>query len=119
MKLSLIASAALAVVILLIGWRNQSRIGSIRETQAKLTADAARLGLSTDLPEGSTPSSSRRDRPNREAAAKATASELIDFAKEIEALEKSGRKPEEMEKFQERILEFMDRMASLDSVQLK
>src|SRR5690606_32517458 len=65
-------------------------------------------------------SASHRQRPDREAAAKATAAEVIAFAKEMEALQKAGKEPDSgMDHFQERVLDLMDRMSSLDSTQLK
>lgn len=120
MKISLLLSALLAGVILLIGWRNQVRLGTLAETRTRLVADAAASGIPTD--DGNTADSStgrRERRPDKDASAKATAADLIAFAQEMEALQKSGEKPEDMAKFQERILGFMDRMSAMDATQLK
>ncbi len=121
MKHTLIITAGLAVAIGLVGWRNQSRISTIRTERQALHAEAERLGVTTgaEAPEaGATPD--HRRRPDREAAARATAAEVIAFAKEMEAMQKQGGNPNaDMEGFQERILGLMDRMTSLDSTQLK
>ena len=120
MKISLLFSALLAGAILLIGWRNQVRLGTLGETRSQLSAEAARLGISADAADAADASSSRRERrPDKDASTKATAADLIAFAQEMEALQKSGEKPEDMAKFQERILGFMDRMSAMDAAQLK
>ncbi len=121
MKHSLIITAGLAVAIGLVGWRNQSRISTIRIERQALHAEAERLGITTgEAAEGEEASINHRRRPDREAAAKATAAEVIAFAKEMEAMQKQGKDPNaDMTGFQERVLALMDRMTSLDSAQLK
>ncbi len=119
MKISLIVSAVLALLIVALGWRNQEQISAVRETHAKLVAEADHLGISGTDGAGAATGTARRDRPDRGAAAKATAAELVAFAKEMEALEKSGGKPEDMEKFQLRVLGFMERMVSLSPAESK
>jgi hypothetical protein len=121
MKHTLIITAGLAVAIGLVGWRNQSRISTIQAERKSLYAEAEKLGISTgaDSPDAEAGPNHRR-RPDREAAAKATAAEVIAFAKEMEAIQKQGENPNtDMAGFQERVLALMDRMTSLDSVQLK
>lgn len=121
MKHTLIITAGLAVAIGLVGWRNQSRISTIRTERQALYSEAERLGITTgaESPEAETTAAHRR-RPDREAAAKATAAEVIAFAKEMEAMQKQGGNPNaDMAGFQERVLALMDRMTSLDSAQLK
>ncbi|RYD38635.1 MAG: hypothetical protein EOP87_01220 [Verrucomicrobiaceae bacterium] len=120
MKRTLIITTGLALVIGLVGWRNQSRISSIQSERKALHAEAERLGITTGREDaGTEASAATRRRPDREAAVKATAAEVIAFAKEMEAMEKQGGNPNAMEGFQERILGLMDRMTSLDSAQLK
>jgi len=120
MKTTLTITAAVAIIIGIAGWRNQSRITVIRNDRKALQAEATRLGIdaSTGTSEASG-SPSHRQRPDRETAAKATAAEIIAFAREMDAMQKSGGKPADMERFQERVLGLMERMTLLDSTQLK
>lgn len=120
MKTTLIITAVLAVLIGVAGWSNQKRITSIREDQKSLQQEATRLGLSSSTGEaGTTDSPPLRPRPDREAAAKATAADIIAFAREMDAMKNAGETPADMERFQERVLSLMERMTSLDSTQLK
>ncbi|WAC20575.1 hypothetical protein OVA24_04180 [Luteolibacter sp. SL250] len=121
MKRTLAITAGLALAIGLAGWRNQGRISTIQAERKALHAEAEKLGITTGADTAGTEAAAEhRRRPDREAAAKATAAEVIAFAKEMEAMQKQGGNPNaDMEGFQERILGLMDRMTSLDSAQLK
>jgi hypothetical protein len=119
MKFSILLSVALAAIFVAIGWNHQSRIGAARDTHRKLVAQAASLGIGSGAEESSGALSTRRDRPDREAVAKTTAVELIAFAKEMEELQKNKPGSEDAEKNQQRVLDFMERLASLDAAQIK
>lgn len=120
MKFSLAASALIALLFALFGWQKETRLASLRETSAKLTAEATRLGLSTDTsPSSTTSSRSRRDRPDPAASVKTLTADLVTFANEVEQIEKSGRDTSEIENFQQRVADLIDRLASLDSTRLK
>lgn len=120
MKTSIIISVILALLVGFVGWRNQSKMAAFREERKALETEASRLGISSNQEDATSGSATaHRQRPNREATARATAADMIAFAREMDALQKSGGEPSEMGRFQERVLELMDRMASLDSSQLK
>ncbi len=116
-------SLAIAVLILAIGasfgWRDHQQIVAARETQGQLAAEAATLGIAIDPSHPGDPSRiTKHDRQNHEVDAKLFATELIAFAKEMEAMEKkAGGQPDEA--MQKRIMDLIDRMLSLDSAQLK
>ena len=101
-----------------LGWQDHQRFVAVREHHAKLVTEAASLGIALDSSNPAAPVRvTKRERENREADAKLAAAEFIAFAKEMEAMEKKGGPPDEAT--MKRIMEFMDRMMSLDSAQLK
>jgi cell fate (sporulation/competence/biofilm development) regulator YlbF (YheA/YmcA/DUF963 family) len=118
MKISIAASILILLVAALFGFQNHQRLVTVRASHAKLVASAAQLGITIDP---SRPDDSvritKRERVDKEADAKAAAAEFIAFAREMEAMQKKGGPPDESQ--QKRVLEFMDRMMSLDSAQLK
>lgn len=116
------ASIVLTFIILAIGatlrWQDHQRLEVIRTEHDKLVAMAAGAGIT--LGEGDSGHGIRvtkREREDREAIARLAASDLIAFAREMEAMEESGKGKDE--NMQKRILEMMDRMMALDSSQLK
>jgi hypothetical protein len=121
MKHTLIITAGLALAIGIIGWRNQSRISTIQAERKALHAEAEKLGITSGAEtSGTEAAAAHRRRPDRDAAAKATAADIIAFAKENDAMRKQGGNPNvDMESFQERVLGLMERITSLDSAQLK
>lgn len=118
MRISIAASILILLLAALFGLPNHQRLVSVREGHAKLVAAAARLGVSIDPSRPDDPVRiTKRERDDREADAKRAAAEFIAFAKEMEAMDKEGGPPDEAQ--QKRMMEFMDRMMSLDSAQLK
>lgn len=116
-------STALAVLILALaaglGWRGHHQLASIRESHAKLIAEAATLGISPDPanPTERVLVTKHAEREDKQAAAKLAAAQFIAFAKKMETLKKTGERPDEA--MQKRIMEIMDLMMSLDASQLK
>ncbi|MES2922972.1 MAG: hypothetical protein V4819_15560 [Verrucomicrobiota bacterium] len=118
MKLSIAVSLLILAAAASLGWHDHQRLTSVRESHAKLIAEAAQLGISVDPKNSADPVRvTKRERENREAEAKQAAADFIAFAKEMEVIEKKGGSPDEAT--QKKIMEFMDRMMSLDSAQLK
>ncbi|HSP43800.1 MAG TPA: hypothetical protein VLO11_13080 [Luteolibacter sp.] len=119
MKLSIILSAIILIVAAAFGWQGQRQLVSVRTTHAKLVEEAAALGISTGTGEsGNLRARTRREaRPDKVAEAKSVAAELIAFAREMEEFEKSGERPDA--ETMKRIVDFMDRMLSLDASQMK
>ena len=118
MKISIAASILILLVAALFGVPNQKRLTVVRQSHAKLVAEAAQLGISLDPSNPADPVRiTKRGRGNKEAEAKLAAADYIAFSKEREAIEKNGGPPDEAQ--QKRIMEIRDRMMSLDSAQLK
>ena len=118
MKISIAFSALILVIAAGLGWQNHQQLDSTRQHHAKLVAEAATLGMTLDPSHPADPVRvTKRERENREADAKQAAVEFIAFAKEMEAIEKKGSPPDEATR--KKIMEFMDRMMSLDASQLK
>jgi hypothetical protein len=119
MKLSIFISAIILIVAAAFGWQGQRQLISVRTTHDKLVKEAAALGIATGS-DGSTNqaiATRRHERPDKVAAAKAVAAELIAFAREMEEFEESGEQPDA--EAMKRIVDFMDRMLSLDASQMK
>ncbi len=118
-------SLALALVILVVaagfGWRDHRRIVAARDTHQHLAAEAASRGIAVTDPtaDGGVESArlTKRQRESSEADARLVAADLIAFAKELEAIQKAGGEFDES--FQQRIIEYLDRLLSLDAANLK
>lgn len=121
MRISIALSFLILAIGAAIGWQDHRRLLSVTEVHRQLVTEAATLGIVTDPSNPSAaPRITKHERENREVSAKDTAAELIAFAKEMDALEKSGKhQPDDMIAFQKRILEMMDKMAALDSEGVK
>lgn len=118
MKISLALAFFILLIAGLFGISNQQRLATVREQHAKLSASAAELGISIDPSQPADPvRSTKRERENKEAAARDVANQFIAFSKEMEALEKNGEQPDEATR--KRIMDLMDRMMMLDTSQLK
>jgi hypothetical protein len=90
----------------------------LRENYTQLAAEAATFGIALDPSRPSDPVRiTRRERENMEVDAKATATDLIAFAKEMEARGSWNGLGDEAQ--QKRTTEITSRMVSLDSAQLK
>jgi hypothetical protein len=118
MKISIGLSILILLIASLFGISNQQRLTVVREHHATLTASAAQHGISIDPSNPDDPvRSTKRERENKEAAARVVADEFITFAREMEALEKKGE--HQHEAMRKRTIDLMDRMMSLDTTQLK
>ena len=119
MKISIALSVVILAVGAMFGWHDHQQLVVVRETHEKLVAEAAGLGISVDHANSSNPVrvTKRSEREDKEAEARLAAKDFIAFAKEMEAIEKKGGPPDEA--MQKRIMDFMDRMMSLDAGQLK
>ncbi|RYD21520.1 MAG: hypothetical protein EOP88_11110 [Verrucomicrobiaceae bacterium] len=116
------ASIALSLLILaigaILGLQDQRRLASVRASHDKLVAEAAGSGITVDSanPEDSL-RVTKREREDKEAEARDAAAKFIAFAKEMEAIQKKGGPPDAAT--QKRIMDFLDRILSLDAAQLK
>jgi len=118
MKKSIMVAIAILALGAVPGFFQQQRLSALREDHRKLAAAAVKLGLSLDS--AGVPSDARltkRQREDREKHALATGAELIALARELEAHEKGGGKPDDG--FQKRAMETMVRLLGLDAAQLK
>ena len=118
MKISILVSLLILGVAGIFGWKNQREITEITVTREALVAEAALLGITLDA-DGSPKldRSTKRPREDKEAEAREAARDFIAFAKEMEEFKESGEQPDEAT--QERMMDFVDRMISLDADQLK
>jgi hypothetical protein len=118
MSATLKKSIVLSLVILALGaaarLRQQQQLSVLRENYQKLTAEAGPLGVTGDPSE---PRLTKRQREQRDNQALAMVGEWIALTKEIEALEKSGERPDEATA--ERYEAFLSRLDELDLSQLK
>jgi hypothetical protein len=119
MKISIALSILILAIAAGFGWQGHERLASVRASHAKLIAEAAALGISTGSARsnGGPLVTRHAEREDKQAAAKEAAAKFIAFAKEMDAMEKSGTRPDEAT--QKRIMEFMELMMSLDASQLK
>lgn len=116
MKPPLVLSLLILAVGAAIGWSDHQRLLTVRAAHDQTVTEAAKRGISVDSSnEAATVRVTKRERENREAAARLLAADCIGFAKEKEALRKKRGEPDEA--FQKRELDFDDRMKSLDSGQ--
>jgi hypothetical protein len=118
MKISIAISILILAVAAIFGWTDHQRLAAVTEIHRSLSAEAAALGLSIDLenPAGAAPVT-KRPRGDRDAKARIAAKELIAFAIEMEAYKEKGDQSDGA--MQDRIVEFMDLMLSLDAGQMK
>ena len=88
------SSIILAIVILALGALpavfRQQRLAALRQDRQDLTTEAAKLGLPVDALDGAEPRITKRQRADLERHARTTADEVVSFAMELEAMEKSG-----------------------------
>lgn len=119
MKISISLSILILVLAAGFGWHGHERLAGVRASHAKLVAEAAALGISTDPahPDGHPLVTKHAEREDKQAAAKDAAAKFIAFAKEMDALQKAGTQPDET--MQKRVMELMELMMSLDASQLK
>ncbi len=118
MRISIAISLLILAVGAAVGWQDHQRLAAVKAEHAKLVAEAGKFGIVLDPAntEGGI-LITKRERENKEADAKKIAVEFIAFAKEMEAIEKSGNPPDEA--MQQKTMAILERMMSLDAAQLK
>ncbi len=115
MKISIALSILILAAAAAVGWRDDKHLVAVRHIHSELVVQAANLGFSIDPKNPAGPVRvTKHERENRDAAAKLTAAEFIAFAKEMEAME--GQPSDATQK---RVLDFIDKMMSMDPAQLK
>ena len=122
MKTSLLITFLILVVAGALGRRNQASLAVARETHARVVEDARAMGLSPGEIKGKRAipkdTKTRRENPgDREAEAKAFATKLAAFAREMKEMESRGEQPGE--EVQKRIFAILEEMMELDVFQLK
>lgn len=119
MKISIALSVLILVLAAAFGWRGSQRLETVRKTHGQFVAEASQLGVAVD-PSHKADSirvTKRGERGDKDVEAHLVAKDFIAFAKEVEALQKKGGQPDEA--MQKRLMEFLDRLMSLDGKQLK
>ncbi len=119
MRISLTSSVLILALAAVFGWHQHQQLVTAREIHRKLTAEAARFGMSIDSAssDARVRLTKRGERGNKDAEARLAAKDFITFAMEMEAAQKNGVPPDEAA--QKRIMAFVTRMMSLDAAQLK
>jgi hypothetical protein len=122
MKISFLVAALILAAASSFGWKGHARLAEARDRHGRLVAEAEAMGLSvTDSAVGGGKAgqskTKRGDGGDKAAAVKSFSVKLVAFAKEMEAMQKEGRQPDES--MQKRIFEILEEMLSLDAAQLK
>lgn len=118
MKISIATSILILLIAALIGVPTHQQIVALRETRGKLATIAAQLGITinSNIPDEAV-RVTRRMRENNEVDMKAFSAVVIDYAREVEAMNDSGDPENEAQ--QKRSAEVWDRLVTLDAAQLK
>lgn len=118
MKAPIVLTLIIAVAGSFWGVSETRHLTNLREKHRLVLKEAAELGVSTDASKSAvTTKASKREREDGGRKAKDFANALVAFAKEMKAMEESGKPPgAEMQK---RIMEMMDGMLSLNGDELK
>ncbi|PAW69472.1 MAG: hypothetical protein B9S38_09705 [Verrucomicrobiia bacterium Tous-C4TDCM] len=115
MKMVTLPSAIMLIAAAAFAWRNQQRLVSVRDTHAKLAAEAALLGIPPG--DGSSGRSQRRERPDQTAAAKGLAAEYIAFHRQLQESDHTdGTAKAERDS---RSADLIERSSTLSAAQLK
>lgn len=123
MKFSIALSILILAAAAFFGWQQQGQLDTARETRLQVMAEARALGLAPDalLADGNAPLPAKLGRTaaaDKTAAARAFSKELIAFAVEMKAAEKTnGAVPDEA--MQTRGMETMARLLDFDADQIK
>ncbi len=126
MKLSLILSAIILVAAGFFGWQGYERLATARGENTRLTTEAEELGLETTglaANGGGKAAGSKTRRGSggtaeeKAAHAKDFAAQLIAFGREMEAMQKEGKQPDQ--EMQKRIMDVVGGILELDANQLK
>lgn len=115
MKISIVFALFIVVIGGIIGWQDQRRFLNVSKIHDELVKEARGLGIAIDAADPKAlPHITKHEREDRRTSDNDTAAEFIALAKEIQANEKSGgNRPDA------RILALMDKLAGLDTSQLK
>ncbi len=121
MRISIAISVLILAAAASLGWHDQQRFTAVRENHAKLAAEAGTLGIALDSLHSAHPvrvtKRQRETRDHREAEARLTTVEFIDYFKEMEVANRKGVPPDAA--IMQKLMELMDRLMALDSAQLK
>lgn len=118
MKLSIAISILILLLAAAVGLNDRRKLSESRVTHAKLVAEAAEYGISSDTGKADGKDLvTKRPREDKAAVARSAAKDMIAFALEMEKFKENGGQPDEA--MQRRITDFMDRMLSLDSSQIR
>lgn len=123
MKFSIALSILILAAAAFFGWQQQGQLDTARETRLQVMAEARALGLAPDalLADGNAPLPAKLGRlaaPDKAAATTAFARELIAFAVEMKAAEKTnGAVPDDA--MQTRGMETMAKLLDFDADQIK
>lgn len=117
MKTTLPLTVGILVVGFAPGLFQQKQLSDLRADHQSLVRKAARYGIAVETPGSSQgPRATKRQREEIEKQTKATSSEVIRFARDLEEMRKNGGKPDS--DFQARSMEVLARLAELDSSQI-
>jgi len=118
MRISIALSLLILAIGALVGWQDHRRLAEVRDSHARLVAEAAGSGISIDPahPEEGV-RVTKRERENKDQDARKAAARFIAFAREMQAAEEKGGEPDEGS--QKKVIDLMDLMMSLDAAQLK
>jgi hypothetical protein len=121
MKVSLLLAALILIAASVLGWRGHTRLAEVRTEHDRLVEEGRVLGIDAGAAAGDSGGAQTKSRRSevvdKPAKVKAFAGELMAFAKEMEAMQKSGQQPGEG--MQKRIFEIIDKMLDLDAAELK
>jgi len=119
MKHSISITVIILAVAAAFGWQGRRQLASVRATHDRLVEEAHALGIATGAAETGKGGVRTRhhERPDKVAAAMATAREFIALAREMEESDQLGGQPDH--ESMKRIVDFMDRLLSLDASQMK
>lgn len=117
MKGPLVLTGLILVVGAVWGVKEHQSLSKIRERHRLVVQEAEALGISTDPSLVTSIKHTRRQREDSVRKAKEFAEVLVAFAKEMKAMENSGKPGDES--MQRRIMDMVDGMLSLNSDELK
>ena len=118
MKTPILVSLLILAVGGVLGWRDHQRLQAARATYDKVAAELTRRGISVNSSAEAAPVRvTKREREDREAAARVVAVDYIAFAKEKDAVRKVRKELDEA--MQKREMDLIERMKSFDPAQWK
>lgn len=116
MKIPIAISLLILAVAALIGWRDHHELAGLRAENFRLRGEAAMMGITLDEP-SEAQRRTKSERSDKLAVAHQTALDIIVLAKELERLRESGDPTDAA--MQDRILEALEILGSLNTEQLK